>query len=639
MMKRIFLSIVLLITYMNQDVRAQATFSPEMLWNLGRITPLGISKDRQFVVYELGLPNIQANKIDRRLYKVSIHGGVPQQIADKYLWLENDRISPNRQYILSSEPVLLQDVEGKDRYKDLTKTTGAVYTSLNYRHWDTYFDGKFNHVFYAPYQGGKIGEKKDIMQGEPYFCPQQPFGGDEDFIWSPDSKKIIYVTKKKFGTNYAISTNTDIYSYDIATGETKNLSESNKGYDVAPAFSANGTLAWLQMKRDGYEADKQDIVTLHDGKIINLTAQVDFIHVERFVWANDGKHLFFIAPINGTLQLFMVNDIGLEKVPPVVRQITRGDFNIKSIIGQVDNQVLVVKEDFNHAGEIYKVNLSNGMLTAVTNVNDATYKNIALSKTERIWIPTTDNKKMMAWVVYPPNFDATKKYPTLLYCEGGPQSPLTQFYSFRWNMQLIAAQGYIVLMPCRRGMPGFGTEWNEAISKDWGGQVMQDYLAAIDYFSKEKFVDTARRGAIGASFGGYSVFKLAGMHNGRFKTFIAHDGVFDFRSMFGTTDELWFEYWEKGGAYWEKENQVAQRSFSQSPSNDVDKWDTPIYIIQGEKDYRVSIEQAQQAFQAAQLRGIKSKLLLFPDENHWVLKPQNGLLWQREFFNWLKETL
>lgn len=634
-MRFLFFTLAMVIS---MSAGAQTKFTPEILWKLGRVSGLGLSKDKRYVLYEVSLPDMQDNKINKKTYSIFINGGKPEEVTDKFAFMANDRISPNGHFILSCEEVRLENVMGKDRYEDLDKTTGQVYTSLNYRHWDKYFNGNFSHVFYAPYKDGVAGKKKDIMPGEPFFAPQQPFGGDEDFIWSPDSKNILYVSKKKHGTEYALSTNTDIFSYSLSTGKTTNLTEANKGYDVAPAFSRQGTLAWLQMKRDGYEADKQDIVVMHGKYTINLTGHADQIHVDNFKWAEDGRNIFFIAPVDGTLQLFSVNDIGLTKAIPVIKQLTKGDFNIKSIIGETGQELVVMKEDFNRAAEIFKVNIATGKLTQLTHVNDDIYKNIIPSKTERRWIKTTDNKKMLEWIVYPPGFDPNKKYPVLLYCEGGPQSALTQFYSFRWNVQVMAAQGYIVLLPSRRGMPGFGTAWNEQISKDWGGQVIDDYLSAIDEFSKEKFVDTARRGAIGASFGGYSVFKLAGLHNNRFKTFIAHNGVFDFRSMYGTTEEMWFADWELGGPYWQKDESI-QHTYAHSPSNFVDKWNSPIYIIQNEKDYRVPFEQGQQAFQAAQLRGIKSKLLIFPDENHWVLKPQNGLLWQREFFSWLKETL
>jgi dipeptidyl aminopeptidase/acylaminoacyl peptidase len=528
------------------------------------------------------------------------------------------------------------NVYGSDFYPDLTKSNVQVYNSLMYRHWDTWEDGKFSHVFLS---GINDTAKKDLMPGEPYDCPQKPFGGDEDYIWNSDGKHVVYVTKKKSGTEYTISTNTDLYEYNVETGTTKNLTEGMMGYDVNPEFNKKGELAWLSMKRDGYEADKQDIVVSNGSAKMNLTASRDDIHVESFKWSDDDKNIFFIAPKDGTLQLFRVNYPGLTNMAAVVKQITKGDFDITGIAGQKDNTLFVTRTDMNHAAEVFTVDVNDGSMKKLTYVNDSIYNNLAMVKTEKRYVTTTDNKQMLVWVIFPSNFDANKKYPTLLYCQGGPQSSLTQFYSFRWNFQLMASQGYIVVAPCRRGMPGFGTKWNEQVSKDWGGQVLKDYLSAIDAVSKEKYVDNARRGCVGASFGGFSVFALEGMHNHRFKTFISHDGVFDFRSMYGTTDEMWFENWEKGGAYWEKANAVAQRSFSQSPSNFIDKWDTPIMIVQGGKDYRVPIEQGQQAFQAAQLRGIKSRFVYLPDENHWVLKAQDALVWQHEFFKWLDETL
>jgi dipeptidyl aminopeptidase/acylaminoacyl peptidase len=395
------------------------------------------------------------------------------------------------------------------------------------------------------------------------------------------------------------------------------------------------------MKRDGFEADKQDIVVLlKNGQKINLTDSRDEIHVEGFQWSEDGKQLFFWAPINGTLQLFSVNNPGINKIKPIIKQITNGDFDINGIVGVLKTGVIVSRTDFNHASELYSVEITSGSMTQLTHVNDGFYNSIGKVKSERKWVTTTDNKKMLVWVVYPPDFDSTKKYPTLLYCQGGPQSPLTQFYSFRWNFQLIASQGYIIVAPNRRGMPGHGTKWNEQISKDHGGQVMNDYLSAIDAVSKSVYVDKNRLGCIGASYGGYSAFYLAGIHNNRFKTFIAHDGIFDTKSMYGTTEELFFVNWDYGGPYWDKNNTAAQKTYNQfNPSNLVSKWNTPIFIIQGGKDYRVPIEQGLQAFQAAQLKGIKSKLLYLPDENHWVIGAQNAIVWQREFYKWLDETL
>ncbi len=640
-MKKYFLFTLMLFCCVINVTAQNARLSPESLWQLGKVSALGISKDQQSIIYSVSTPDIQSNKSSRKTFQIPITGGNPIELKDFAGLLTNDRISPDGKYSTSAEEVKINNVTGVDYYKDLPKSNAQIYTSLNYRHWDTWEDGKFSHVFITPIINGKAGEPKDIMVGEAYDSPQKPFGGDEDFIFSPDSKKVLYVTKKSYGTAYAISTNTDLYEYDIEKGTTNNLTEANKGYDLAPAYNSNGELAYLQMKRDGYESDKQDIIVLlKNGQKINLTGARDEIHVEGFKWSDDGKSIFFWAPINGTLQLFSVNNPGMSKIMPVVKQITNGDFDISGIIGVLSKSVIVSRTDFNHANELYSVDVNTGTMNQLTHVNDVFYNTIGKVKSERKWVTTTDNKKMLVWVVYPPDFDSTKKYPTLLYCQGGPQSPLTQFYSFRWNFQLIASQGYIIVAPNRRGMPGHGTKWNEQISKDHGGQVMNDYLSAIDAVSKSTYVDKNRLGCIGASYGGYSAFYLAGIHNNRFKTFIAHDGIFDTKSMYGTTEELFFVNWDYGGNYWDKNNAAAQKSYNQfNPSNLVSKWNTPIFIIQGGKDYRVPIEQGLQAFQAAQLKGIKSKLLYLPDENHWVIGAQNALVWQREFYKWLDETL
>lgn len=626
--------LILTLAGLTSTLNAQIKMTPELLWKLGRVSAVGISNNKQWVIYSVSTPSVEENKSTVKTYKIPAAGGTPEEITKRDSLIPNNKISPDGQFILSNKEVKVKDITGKDFYPELKKSNVYILTSLNYRHWDTWADGKYNHVFLATYAKGKKGEAKDIMPGEAYDSPQKPFGDEEDYIWNPDSKHVVYVSKKSFGTDYAISTNTNLYEYNIEDGTTKNLTAANKGYDLAPAYNTKGQLAWLQMKRAGYEADKQDIIVSSAGTTLNLTQHRDDIHVESFKWSEDDKTIFFIAPVDGTLQLFTVSYPG-----HTITQVTKGDFDISSIVGQIGNTLVVSKSDMNHAAELYNVNLTNGSLQQLTHVNDSINTGLAECKTERKFVTTTDNKKMLVWVVYPPNFDATKKYPTLLYCQGGPQAALTQFYSYRWNFQLMASQGYIVVAPNRRGMPGHGTKWNEEVSKDWGGQVIKDYLSAIDAVSKEPYVDKNRRGCVGASFGGFSVFALEAQHEGRFKTFIAHDGVFDFRSMYGTTDEMWFENWEKGGPYWDKTNAVAQRSFSQSPSNFVDKWNTPIMIIQGGHDYRVPIEQGQQAFQAAQLRGIKSKLLFLPEENHWVLSPQNAIIWQSEFYKWLDETL
>ena len=614
--------------------------TPELLWSLGRISGIGLSKDKQSIIYSVSTPNVELNKSSKKIYRLPLGGGTPEEVGNLDSLYASNRISPDGKYIILDSAVKLKKVYGKDYYPDLQLSNVQIYESLNYRHWDEWEDGAFNHVFYAPVNKGKpSGKLTDIMPNDSSDCPTKPFGDEADYIWSPDSKHIIYATKKAYGTEYALSTNTDLFDYDITTGTSKNLTEGMMGYDLAPAYNSHGVLAWLSMKRNGYESDKNDIVVDNGTTRINLTQQRDDIHVGSFKWSSDGNNIYFIAPVNGTEQLFVVDYPGNMRKMPAIRQLTKGDFDINEIIGEINNRLIVSRSDFNHANELYSINITKGDMQQLTFTNNKVYSTLALCKTERRFVTTTDNKQMLVWVVYPPNFDAAKKYPTLLYCQGGPQAALTQFYSFRWNLQLIASKGYIVVAPDRRGMPGFGTQWNEQVSKDWGGQVLQDYLSAIDAVSKESFVDTAHRGCIGASFGGFSVYALEGIHNGRFKTFIAHDGIFDFRSMYGTTEELFFENWEKGGPYWDSTNAVAQRSFSQSPSNFVSRWNTPIMIVQGGKDFRVPIGQGLQAFQAAQLLGIKSKLLYFPDENHWVLKPQNALVWQHQFFDWLKETL
>ncbi|SEA81665.1 Dipeptidyl aminopeptidase/acylaminoacyl peptidase [Flavobacterium gillisiae] len=633
-MKKILLTTL---TMMSLSAMAQNVMSPEILWKLGRVSSLGISKDTKNVVYKVTTPSIEENKSSSKFYIIPINGGTPTEVKETKTLVKDKNISPDGKYLVYNEEVKISNILGKDFYPDLEKSEVQIYDGLDYRHWDTWNEGKFNHVLYKENTDGAVGT--DIMGKENFDSPQKPFGGDEDYIWSPDSKKILYVSKKKAGTQYAISTNTNIYEYSLETGLTTNKTEDNLGYDVAPQFSPSGNLTWLQMKREGYEADKNDIIVDFKGIKMNLTANWDGT-VDSFLWSKDGSKVYFTAAIDGTKQLFEVNFPGMTRIAINVQQITKGDFDVNDLIGFSGNSIIVTRADMNHASEIFSFDLKKNTWKQITNVNSAIYDSLALSKTERRYVTTTDGKKMLVWVILPPNFDATKKYPTLLYCQGGPQSALTQFYSFRWNFQLMAANGYIVVAPNRRGMPGHGVEWNEQISKDWGGQVMDDYLSAIDDVSKESYVDKTRLGCVGASYGGYSAFYLAGIHNNRFKTFIAHDGVFNTQSMFGTTEEVFFSNWDFGGPYWEKDNATAQKTYTTfNPINLVEKWNTPILIIQGGKDFRVPIGQGQEAFQAAQLRGIKSRFLYFPEENHWVLKPQNAQVWQKEFFKWLKETL
>jgi dipeptidyl aminopeptidase/acylaminoacyl peptidase len=620
-------------------VFAQGTMTTEMLLQLGKVSGMGLTKDGKSVVYTVRHYSVADGKTTSNNYILSLSGGAPMPTEQAELLVANTRISPDGKYSISSNEVKVKKIFGKDYYPELTKSDVMIYDNLNYRHWDTWEDGLFSHVFLNTLKGNKVIDSLDIMPGEAFDSPQKPSGGDEDFIWAPDSKQILYVAKKKYGKDYALSTNTDIYCYNIETKKTNNLTEGMMGYDTKPSFSSTGALAFLSMKTDGYESDKNDIVVENGGIRTVLTKDWDGT-VNDYRWSSDGRKIYFTAAYEGVVQLFAVDYPGLVKKLPVVSQVTKDDADIHGIVGQTGNTLIVEKTDMNHAVELYSLDLTTGATKQLTHVNDAVYSSITLSKVEKRYVTATDGQKMLVWVIYPPHFDASKKYPALLYCQGGPQSPLTQFYSYRWNFQLMAANGYIVVAPNRRGMPGHGVKWNEQISRDYGGQNMKDYLISIDELSKEPFVDKNRIGCVGASYGGYSVYFLAGMHAKRFKTFIAHDGIFDWRSMYGTTEEIWFVNQDLGGAYWEKDNVSAQKSYEQfNPVNFVKKWDTPILIIQGGKDYRVPIEQGLGAFQAAQLQGIKSKLLYFPNENHWVLNNQDALVWHREFYKWLAETL
>lgn len=607
--------------------------TPELLWKIKRLSPIGISKDGKNILYATTeYKAIEGEKITKK-YSIPISGGTPVEIQDEVGLVTDRTLSPDGSRKIEIKLVKIDKVLGTDYYPELTDSDVKIYDDLHYRHWDKWQDGTYKHLILTLTDSPETNGI-DLLEGEPYHSPQMPFGGEDDFTWNPDGTKILYVAKKKKGKDYALSTNTDIYEYDLKSGTTKNLTEGMPGYDTHPEFSRQGVLAFLSMARDGYEADKNDLILLQNNQKVNLTKDWDGT-VNSFKWAENGEKIYFTAPIGGTIQLFEI-----EPKSKKIKQVTDGYFDITGMVGQNRDAMIVTRTDMNHAADLFSVNLKNGKMQQLTDINQAIYSNLKLSKTEKRTVKTTDGKEMITWVIYPPDFDPNQKYPTLLYCQGGPQSALSQFYSFRWNFQLMAANGYIVIAPNRRGMPGHGNEWNEAISKDWGGQVMDDYLSAIDDVAKEPYVDKNRLGAVGASYGGYSVFYLAGIHDKRFKTFIAHDGVFNLKSMYGTTEELWFTNWDAGGAYWEDSNQAAMKTYQEfDPSNFVNRWDTPILIIQGGKDYRVPIGQGLEAFQAAQLKGLKSRFIYFPEENHWVLQPQNSIIWHSEFFRWLQETL
>lgn len=659
---------------------AQNTMSPELLWQLGRVGAQTVSPDGNFVIYSVRYYDTEKNTSESNLYRQNLQGGAPEQITDmpgteyhvmalpngKMGFLYNGQLwsaewdgtnatqltqsatafsdlqfSPDGKRILMDRSVKTGTTT-LEQYPDLQQSNAYIINDLMYRHWDSWSDANSNHIFYADWLNGAASEAVDIMKGEPYDCPTMPFGGLEDAVWSKDGNTIYYVCKKKQGVAYAISTNTDIYAYNLTSGTTRNLTSGMMGYDTHPVISPDGNwMAFLSMERDGFEADKNRIMVQHltTGERKDLSGFIDET-VESITWSKDGKKIWFIAPTKGTKQLFAFDFDsyyrGLRIFP--IQPVSFGQHDITAIVAELDGELLVTRTDMNHATEIFRLNIDNGQMQAVTHVNDSVYNQLSLGKVESHWIKTTDEKDMLVWMIYPPDFDSTKTYPTLLYCQGGPQGALSQFYSYRWNFQLMAAQGYIVVAPNRKGMPGHGVAWNEAISTDWGGQAIRDYLSATDWARTLPYVDGKRMAAVGASYGGYSVYMLAGVHEGRFASFIAHDGLFNLEAFYGTTEEMWFANWDMGGPFWESGAQDNSYKLF-NPMHYVQDWDTPILIYQGGKDFRTTEDQAFQAFNAAQLRGIKSRFVYFPEENHWVLSCHNGLLWQREFYRWLEETM
>ncbi len=681
--------------------------TPEALWAMGRIGTAQASPDGKHIIYQVGYYSVKQNKGHQVIYimdsdgknnkmlttsaksetdAVWIKGG--QKIAflcDGQIWemnpdgsgrnqLTNDKtgidgfkFSPDEKYVILIKQIPYHGII-KEKPEDLPLTTGRVITDMNYRHWDEYVES-IPHPYLAEVTSNGIGEGTDIMKGEPYECPVKPFGGAEQLAWSTDSKTIAYTSRKKTGINYAISTDTDIYLYNIESKQTVNICKpanykepeinmtksmknqavnskenlkNNPGYDVNPKFSPNGQyVAWLSMARNGYESDRNRlcVYNLKTGEKTYTTESFDS-NVDDFCWSADSKTLYFLGIWHGCENIYQTNLKGN------VMQLTDGwnDYGSVQMLND-GKKLLAERHSMSQASELYIVTPGKKEKTAkveqITFENKHLYDQMTFGKIQQRWTKTTDGKDMMYWIILPAHFDATKKYPTLLFCEGGPQSPVSQFWSYRWNMQIMAANGYVVIAPNRRGLPGFGSEWNEEISGDWTGQCMNDYLSAIDDACKNlPFVDKDRLGAVGASFGGFSVYYLAGHHNKRFKCFIAHDGAFNLESMYTDTEEAWFSNWEYDDAFWNKDmTENAKRTYANSPHKFVDKWDTPILCIHGEKDYRINANQGMGAFNAARMRGIPAELLLFPDENHWVLKPQNGVLWQRTFFNWLDRWL
>lgn len=605
---------------------------------------------------------------DGEIWKMNSDGTNRIQLSHEHNSIEGYSFSPDGNWVLIIKQIPYNDIIKKNP-DDLPLATGRLVTDMNYRHWDEYVE-TIPHPFLAQVNpDGSIGESKDIMGNEPFECPVKPFGGIEQLAWSPDSKCIAYTSRKKTGVEYAVSTDTDIYLYCIDSGTTTNLCKpenykepeigmtktmknqevnseanlkNNPGYDQNPKFSPDGKyVAWQSMARNGYESDRNRlcVYNLSTGEKCYTTESFDS-NVDDFCWDDDSKSLYFIGVWHGCTDIYRTNIKG------EVVQLTEGWHDYGSIQMLHDgNKLLAERHSMSQASELYIVSpakkAKESKVQQVTFENKHLYDQMTFGKIQQRWTKTSDGKDMMYWIVLPADFDSTKKYPTLLFCEGGPQSPVSQFWSYRWNFQIMAANGYVIIAPNRRGLPGFGSEWNEEISGDWTGMCMKDYLSAIDDACNNlPFVDKDRLGAVGASFGGFSVYYLAGHHDKRFKCFIAHDGAFNLESMYTDTEEAWFSNWEYEDAFWNKDlSENAKKTYENSPHKFVDKWDTPILCIHGEKDYRINANQGMGAFNAARMRGIPAELLIYPDENHWVLKPQNGILWQRTFFNWLDRWL
>jgi dipeptidyl aminopeptidase/acylaminoacyl peptidase len=654
---------------LTQEEIAGGVLSPEILWKFGRLGSMQLSPDGKEILYTVSRYDVKTNTSISDIFKVSSDGGDPVRLTDgkgkfydpqwypsgdKIGYLSGGQLwemdpegngktqvssieagingytwSPDGSKIMLSIDVKMVETP-QEKYPDLPLTNVRIITDLMYRHWNAWHDYKYNHVFYADYTASGIGEPTDIMEDEPWDAPVAPFGGHEELAWSPDGKKIAYTSKKMKGREYAISTNSDIYLYDIASGETKNLTEGMPGYDKYPVFSPDGSqLAFQSMETPGYEADQHRlfVIDLATGKkeFWSKAYDQDFNDVK---WIGD--KLYFNSGIHATFHLWEMDPGSKE-----IRQITEGPYSWGSYA--LAGGVLVgTRQDIAYATDIYKVDPASGEATQVTFTNKNIYDHITVPEYEARWVKTTDNKDMLVWVVYPPNFDPEKEYPAILFCGGGPQNAINPDFHYRWNFQLMAANDYIVVVPNRRGLPTFGHEWNFQISNDYGGQNMKDYLSAIDALSIEPYVDEDRMGAIGASYGGYSTFFLEGIHEGRFKTFISHCGIYNLESMYGATEETFFTHFDNGGAYWDS---PTPKNYQFSPHRFIQDWDAPILIITGEMDLRVPYTQSLEAFNSARLRNIPAKLLVFPEETHFVTLPQNAILWQREFFGWLDQWL
>jgi dipeptidyl aminopeptidase/acylaminoacyl peptidase len=647
------------------EEKTGGVMTPQIMWKFGRLGAIALSPDGTSVLYTVTDIDLQTEARRTNIFKISVSGGEPVQLTinggRSPQWFDNGKsiayidrdgnlevmdpegkvkqpvaglkefesynIAPAGNHIYFTRRVKL-DQTANEKY-NLPKAKVRIIDDLMYRHWNTWSDYSYSHIFVASFDGKSVSDEKDMMSGQKFESPLSPFFDEGEISWSPNGKFIAYTSKRLRGKEDAKSTNSDIYLYDISSGKEVNISEGNHGYDRSPVFSPDGSkIAYQSMERDGYESDLDRLFVYDIKSETHTWVTKEWTYdVENINWF-DNQTLYFVCAYLGTVQVFKTNLAGksVNKVTDGVHDL--GSLSIKS------GAMVASLTSMSMAPEISKVDMATGEVKQISFINKPIYESIKMGKTEEKYIKTKDNQNLQMWVIYPPDFNPSKKYPALLFCEGGPQSALTQFWSYRWNMQMMAAKGYIVFAPNRRGVAGFGQAWKEEISGDYGGKNMQDYLDATDAMAKEPYVDPNRLGAVGASYGGYSVYYLAGIHGGRFKAFIAHCGVFDFISEYGATEELWFPDKDYEGPYWDN-----LKSYKYSPHLRVDSWDTPILIITGANDFRIPFTQAMEAFTAAQMHNIPSKLLFFEDESHWVLKPQNSVIWQNEFFSWLDTYL
>ncbi len=651
---------------------AAKKFTPEVMWKMGRVGAQKLSPDGSSLVFTITYYDMAANSGSTGLYLMPADGGEVVRlvekgsspawnkdgsriyyVADGQVWsiapdgsdkeqltdiegLESYGISPADNMMFYTKKVHVVDIKGSDIYAEADKSKARIYDDLMVRHWDYWDEGNYSHIFVAPLGEGIVKEGRDIMEGEPWDAPLAPYFDSEEIAWNNAGTALAYTCKHLTGAAYAVSTDSDIFIYDVDSGKTRNICKEwgeMPGYDKYPVWSPDDKqIAFRSMRRAGNESDKERLFLWNseDGSMRDLTANFDY-NATNIVWEGNDT-IYFIAPITATHQICRVTTKGND-----VKVITSGDHDINTFT-KAGDKIVAHMNTIMKAPELYSVD-TEGKLSQLTFINQQIYDNIPMGKCEKRWVKTTDGKQMLVWVILPPDFDENKKYPTLLYCQGGPQSVVSQFWSYRWNFQLMAAEGYVVVAPNRRGLPSFGQEWLDQISGDYSGQNIRDYLAAIDDVAKEPWSDENRLGAVGASYGGYSVYYLAGHHEGRFKALISHCGIFNFESMYGHTEEMWFVNNDYGGAYWDKSNKVAQRSYANSPHKAVAKWDTPILIFTGEQDFRIPFTQSLEAFTAAKLQGIPAKLVAFENEAHQVFQPQNSLVWNREFFGWLNTYL